>query len=417
MLSVFYTKDMKISNGGPHQTMINRIILIVMDSVGVGHLPDADRFGDHGANTLLNIYRQTGSLKLPNLCSMGLGKIVAVGCQTPQVLGGFGKMGEQSASKDTTTGHWEIAGIVLDSAFPTYPDGFPGDIIEAFEKKTAKKILGNYPRSGTTIIEELGQEHLKTGSPIVYTSADSVFQIAAHEDIVPLETLYAYCRIARSILTGRHAVGRVIARPFRGVPGKFERHNAARRDFSLKPPAQTLLDLLKGKGYFTVGVGKIGDLFGHRGLSAEIHTQNNEDGVDRTLESMENYRGQKGLIFVNLVDFDMLYGHRRNVEGYAGALEAFDRRIPRIFDAMSTDDLLIITADHGCDPTHTVHTDHTREYVPLLVYSTALKKEINLGVRATFADCGQTIADIFGAGKLAHGISFKKDIMHECKDR
>jgi phosphopentomutase len=417
MLSVFHTKDMKISNGGPHQTMINRIILIVMDSVGVGHLPDADRFGDHGANTLLNIYRQTGSLKLPNLCAMGLGKIVAVGCQTPQVLGGFGKMGEQSASKDTTTGHWEIAGIVLDSAFPTYPDGFPGDIIEAFEKKTAKKILGNYPRSGTTIIEELGQEHLKTGSPIVYTSADSVFQIAAHEDIVPLETLYEYCRIARSILTGRHAVGRVIARPFRGVPGKFERHNAARRDFSLKPPAQTLLDLLKGKGYFTVGVGKIGDLFGHRGLSAEIHTQNNEDGVDRTLESMENYRGQKGLIFVNLVDFDMLYGHRRNVEGYAGALEAFDRRIPRIFDAMSTDDLLIITADHGCDPTHTVHTDHTREYVPLLVYSTALKKEINLGVRATFADCGQTIADIFGAGKLAHGISFKKDIMHECKDR
>jgi phosphopentomutase len=417
MLSVFHTKDMKISNGGPHQTMINRIILIVMDSVGVGHLPDADRFGDHGANTLLNIYRQTGSLKLPNLCSMGLGKIVAVGCQTPQVLGGFGKMGEQSASKDTTTGHWEIAGIVLDSAFPTYPDGFPGDIIEAFEKKTAKKILGNYPSSGTTIIEELGEEHLKTGSPIVYTSADSVFQIAAHEDIVPLETLYEDCRVARSILTGRHAVGRVIARPFRGVPGKFERHNAARRDFSLKPPAETLLDLLKGKGYFTVGVGKIGDLFGHRGLSAEIHTQNNEDGVDRTLESMENYRGQKGLIFVNLVDFDMLYGHRRNVEGYAGALEAFDRRIPRIFDAMSTDDLLIITADHGCDPTHTVHTDHTREYVPLLVYSTALKKEINLGVRATFADCGQTIADIFGAGKLAHGISFKKDIMHECKDR
>ena len=397
--------------------MINRVILIVMDSVGVGQLPDADRFDDHGTNTLLNIYRQTGMLKIPNLCAMGLGKIVAVGCQTPQVLGGFGKMGEQSASKDTTTGHWEIAGIVLDSAFPTYPDGFPGDIIEAFEKKTAKKILGNYPRSGTTIIEELGEEHLKTGSPIVYTSADSVFQIAAHEDIVPLETLYEYCRVARSILTGRHAVGRVIARPFRGIPGKFERHNAARRDFSLKPPAETLLDLLKGKGYFTVGVGKIGDLFGHRGLSAEIHTQNNEDGVDRTLESMENYRGQKGLIFVNLVDFDMLYGHRRNVEGYAGALEALDRRIPQIFDAMSTDDLLIITADHGCDPTHKVHTDHTREYVPLLVYSTALKKEINLGVRATFADCGQTIADIFGAGKLAHGISFKKDIMHECKDR
>ena len=397
--------------------MINRVILIVMDSVGVGQLPDADRFDDHGTNTLLNIYRQTGTLNIPNLCSMGLGKIVAVGCQTPQVLGGFGKMGEQSANKDTTTGHWEIAGIVLDSAFPTYPDGFPGDIIKAFEKKTGKKILGNHPKSGTIIIEELGVEHLKTGSPIVYTSADSVFQIAAHEDIVPLETLYKYCRIARSILTGRHAVGRVIARPFKGIPGKFERHNAARRDFSLKPPAKTLLDLLKSEGFFTVRVGKIGDLFGHRGLSEEIHTRSNEDGVDRTLESMENYRRQRGLIFVNLVDFVMLYGHRRNVQGYAGALEAFDRRIPQIFDALSTDDLLVITADHGCDPTHKVHTDHTREYVPLLVYSTALKKAVNLGVRATFADCGQTIADIFAAGKLAHGISFKKDIMHECKDR
>jgi phosphopentomutase len=394
--------------------MINRVILIVMDSVGVGHLPDADRFNDDGTNTLLHIYRQAGVLKIPNLCALGLGKIVEVGCITPEIYGCYGKMGEKSANKDTTTGHWEIAGIVLDSAFHTYPDGFPPDIIEAFEKKISKKILGNYPKSGTAILEELGEEHLKTGRPIVYTSADSVFQIATHEDIVPLEMLYNYCRIARSLLTGRHAVGRVIARPFIGTPGKFERHNAARKDFSVTPPAETLLDLLKRKGFFTVGVGKIGDLFGHRGLSDEIHTKNNEDGVDRTLESMENYRGQKGLIFVNLVDFDMVYGHRRNVVGYAQALEAFDRRIPQILHAMPTDDLLIITADHGCDPSYTVHTDHTREYVPLLVYGTEIKKGVNLGIRKTFADCGQTIADIIGAGKLAYGKSFKKDIMHEC---
>ena len=392
--------------------MINRVILIVMDSVGVGHLPDADRFNDDGTNTLLTIYRQAGVLKIPTLSALGLGKIVEVGCITHEIYGCYGKMGEKSANKDTITGHWEIAGIVLDSAFPIYPDGFPPDIIEAFEKKIGKRILGNYPRSGTAILEDLGEEHLKTGRPIVYTSADSVFQIAAHEDIVPLEMLYNYCRIARSLLNGRHVVGRVIARPFIGNPGKFVRHNAARKDFSVTPPAETLLDLLKRKGFFTVGIGKIGDLFGHRGLSDEIHTKNNEDGVDRTLESMGNYRGQKGLIFVNLVDFDMVYGHRRNVVGYAQALEAFDRRIPQILHAMSTDDLLIITADHGCDPSYTVHTDHTREYVPLLVYGTEIKKGINLGIRKTFADCGQTIADIIGAGKLAYGKSFKKDLMH-----
>lgn len=392
--------------------MINRVILIVLDSVGVGHLPDADQFNDRGAHTLRHIYEQRDVLTIPNLCFLGMGKIVEIGCNTQEIIGCYGKMAEQSSNKDTTTGHWEIAGIVLDSAFPTYPDGFPPDIIEAFEKKIGKKILGNYPRSGTAILEELGEEHLKTGRPIVYTSADSVFQIAAHEDIIPLEMLYNYCRIARSLLIGRHSVGRVIARPFMGTPGKFERNNAARKDFSVTPPAETLLDLLKRKGFFTVGVGKIGDLFGHRGLSDEIHTKNNEDGVDRTLESMGNYRGQKGLIFVNLVDFDMVYGHRRNVVGYAQALEAFDRRIPQILHAMSTDDLLIITADHGCDPSYTVHTDHTREYVPLLVYGTEIKKGINLGIRKTFADCGQTIADIIGAGKLAYGKSFKKDLMH-----
>ena len=393
--------------------MINRVILIVMDSVGVGHLPDAERFNDARAHTLLHIYEQCGRLDIPNLCALGMGKITAVGCKTKEIVGCYGKMGAQSPGKDTTTGHWEIAGLVLDSAFPTYPDGFPGEIIEAFENKIGKKILGNTPRSGTEIIAELGEAHLKTGSPIVYTSADSVFQIAAHEDIIPPETLYEYCRIARSILNGEHAVGRVIARPFTGTPGKFERHNAARKDFSLPPPAETLLDLLEKKGFATVGIGKIGDLFGHRGLGAEIHTRSNEDGVDRTLRSMKTYRKQKGLIFVNLVDFDMVYGHRRDAAGYARALETFDRRIPQILHEMSTDDLLIITADHGCDPSHKAHTDHTREYVPLLIYGAGIKKDVNLGTRTTFADCGQTIADILAAGELAFGKSFKKDILYE----
>ena len=390
--------------------MIDRVILIVMDSVGVGQLPDARRFNDDHTNTLLHIYRQTGRLNIPHLCALGMGKIAAVGCKTQDIIGCYGKMAEQSANKDTTTGHWEIAGLVLNVAFPTYPHGFPPEIIEAFEKKIGQKILGNYPGSGTEIIEALGEEHLKSGRPIVYTSADSVFQIAAHEAIIPLATLYDYCRIARGILTGRHAVGRVIARPFVGTPGKFERHNAARKDFSVAPPAETLLDILQAKGFFTVGIGKIGDLFGHRGLSAEIHTAGNQDGVDRTLAAMEDYRKQKGLIFVNLVDFDMLYGHRRNVTGYAGALEAFDRRIPEILEALAADDLLILTADHGCDPSYKAHTDHTREYVPLLVYGPGIQKGVDLGTRSTFADCGQTIADLLGAGQLASGKSFKKDL-------
>jgi phosphopentomutase len=393
--------------------MINRVILIVMDSVGVGHLPDARRFNDDRAHTLLHIYQQTGRLDIPNLCALGIGKIAAVGCKPQQIIGCYGKMAERSANKDTTTGHWEIAGLVLDVAFPTYPHGFPSDIIEAFEKKIGTKILGNYPSSGTKIIEALGEEHLKSGRPIVYTSADSVFQIAAHEDIIPPAMLYDYCLTARGILTGRHAVGRVIARPFVGNPGKFERHNAARKDFSVTPPAETLLDVLQAKGFFTIGIGKIGDLFGHRGLSAEIHTAGNQEGVDRTLAAMEDYRKQKGLIFVNLVDFDMLYGHRRNALGYAGALEAFDRRLPEILQALAADDLLILTADHGCDPSYEAHTDHTREYVPLLVYGTGIKKGVDLGTRSTFADCGQTVADLLGAGRLAFGKSFKKDLGYE----
>jgi phosphopentomutase len=391
--------------------MVNRVILIVMDSVGVGHLPDARRFGDDRAHTLRHIYRQTGRLEIPNLCALGIGKIAAVGCAPREIIGCYGKMAEQSPSKDTTTGHWEIAGLVLKDALPTYPHGFPPEVVAAFEKKIGARILGNYPASGTKIIEAFGEEHLKSGRPIVYTSADSVFQIAAHEDIISLPRLYEYCQVARGILTGRHAVGRVIARPFVGSPGKFERHNAARKDFSVAPPAETLLDILQAKGCCTVGIGKIGDLFGHRGLSAEIHTTGNPDGVDRTLASMQKYRRQKGLIFVNLVDFDMLYGHRRDAAGYAGALEAFDRRIPQILHAMAEDDLLMLTADHGCDPSCRAHTDHTREYVPLLVYGAGIKKGVDLGTRSTFADCGQTIADIFEAGKLAFGKSFKKDLL------
>ncbi len=392
--------------------MVNRVVLIVLDSAGVGYLPDAYEFNDDGVNTLLHIYQERGELKIPNLCSLGVGRIVDVGCTQEGIAGCYGKMGERSPNKDTTTGHWEIAGVPLDLPFPTYPDGFPQGIIQEFEAKIGTKTLGNYPSSGTEILEELGADHVKTGYPIVYTSADSVFQIATHEDVVSLERLYAYCRIARGILTGEHAVVRVIARPFVGSTGKFERDNAARKDFSLAPPRETLLDVLKKEGFFVIGVGKIGDIFAHRGLTEEIHTDDNDDGIDKTIKSMRKHRNGKGLVFVNLVDFDSVYGHRRDVEGYARALEDFDRRVPQIMDALSKGDILIITADHGCDPTHQVHTDHTREYVPLLVYGEMAKKNVDLGIRESFADCGQTVADMLGAVRLEYGRSFKEDIIN-----
>jgi phosphopentomutase len=393
--------------------MIKRVVLIVLDSVGVGYLPDAHRFNDDGVNTLLHIYQARGGLDIPNLCSLGMGKIVDIRCPGGEVSGCYGKMGERSPNKDTTTGHWEIAGVVLDVPFPTYPTGFPPDIIEEFEEKIGTKTLGNYPRSGTEILKELGERHLETGYPIVYTSADSVFQLAAHEDIVPLETLCEYCGIARNMLSGNHAVVRVIARPFKGDPGRFERDDAARRDFSLAPPEETLLDRLKKQGCFVAGVGKIGEVFAHRGLTEEIHTNNNGDGVDKTIGLMRKYENETGLIFVNLVDFDMVYGHRRNVRGYAMALEEFDRRIPEITNALSTVDVLIITADHGCDPAYGAHTDHTREYVPLLVCGERLRRNIDLGTRDTFADCGQTIADMLGAEPLKYGRSFKGEVIDE----
>ena len=392
---------------------MRRIVLIVLDSVGIGGLPDARAYNDQGANTLGNLYRARGRLKVPNLARLGLGKLAPIGDPTVAPDGCYGRMAERSASKDTTIGHWEIAGIITDRPFPTYPDGFPQALITEFERLIGTRTLGNCPASGTEIIKKLGREHLSTGYPIVYTSADSVFQIAAHEQIVPLETLYEYCRTARRLLTGEHAVGRVIARPFRGPDPHFERNNAGRRDYSLPPPEPTLLDHLQERGCFVAGVGKIGDIFSHRGLTEEIHTRDNSDGIDNTLAAMDKYHHHSGLIFTNLVDFDMVYGHRRDVEGYAAALEAFDRRLPQLLDAMAEEDILIITADHGCDPTHKLHTDHTREYVPLLVCGNTVKKNIDLGTRNTFADCGQTIADLLDARPLRNGRSFKKDIIDE----
>jgi len=388
-----------------------RIVLIILDSLGVGSLPDAAVFNDLGAATLLHIHAHHGGLKIPNLCSLGLGEIVPLGCDPEPVSGAYGKMAEQSLNKDTTSGHWEIAGIVSRKAFPTYPDGFPLDLIQIFEKKIGRKILGNYPRSGTPILEESGQSHLDTGDPIVYTSADSVFQIAAHEAIISSETLYQYCRIARNLLTGPHSVARVIARPFKGRPGHFERKNSERKDYSIEPPAETLLDILHKAGLLTVGIGKIGDIFGHRGFTEEIHSQNNLHGIELTCQAMQRHRDEKGLIFANLVDFDMVYGHRRDADGYALALEQFDEKLPQIIKSMSSKDILMITADHGCDPTYEHHTDHTREYVPLLVYGETVKQGVDLGIRDTFADCGQTIADLLGTGDLLNGKSFKNDIL------
>jgi len=391
--------------------MIDRAILIVLDSLGVGALPDAAEFQDAGAATLQHIVEQRGSLQIPNLCKLGLGKIAAVGCAQTDILASFAKMAAQSSNKDTTSGHWELTGLILKEAFPTYPHGFPAEVVQAFERAIGKKILGNYARSGTRILDELGQEHLDSGRPIVYTSADSVFQIASHERVIAIEDLYQYCRTAREILSGHHAVARVIARPFRGQPGAFERINDRRKDFSITPPAATLLDRIKAQGYFSIGVGKIGDIFGHRGLTEEIHTRDNMDGVDQVLAAMQRTQKQKGLIFANLVDFDMVYGHRRNIEGYAAAIEQFDTRLPELMEKMSPRDVLIITADHGCDPTYTAHTDHTREYVPMLAYGHQIRCGVDLGIRSTFADCGQTIADIFKARALGHGKSFKDDIL------
>lgn len=370
-----------------------RIILMVMDSVGLGALEDAADYGDQGAATLQHIAAEIGGLKLPNLEKLGLGKIEEVEGLNAEIKaeGAYGKAAEKSKGKDTTTGHWEIAGLISETPFPTYPTGFPAEIMEQFHQAIGRESLANKPASGTVIIEELGAEHLKTAKPIVYTSADSVFQIAAHEDVIPVAELYDYCKKAREILQGEHAVARVIARPFVGEPGNFER-TERRKDFSLTPPEPTILDQLKSANLEVNAVGKITYIFNHSGITDSVTTANNMEGVDQTLNYLDTTK--KGLIFTNLVDFDQNYGHRRNVEGYAEALKQFDQRLPEIKAKMEADDLLIITADHGCDPTYQ-GTDHTREYVPILAYGKNVPADFNLGIRASFSDIAASIADYF----------------------
>ena len=387
------------------ERIFRRVILLVLDSVGIGEMPDADQYGDQGSDTLGHIFAAR-PLQVPNLRRYGIANIKPVALppvETPQ--GAFGRAAIASAGKDTTTGHWEIAGIITDTPFPTYPNGFPSEIIEAFERAIGRKVLGNKPASGTEIIKELGEEHMRTGRPIVYTSADSVFQIAAHEEIIPREELYRMCEIARQLLQGRHRVGRVIARPFVGTPGNFRR-TEGRRDYAVDPPQPTLLDLLKDAGWETVAVGKTGSIFNHRGFTREIPASNNMAAIEGTLLAMRETAA--GLIFVNLVDFDTLYGHRNDVEGYARALEAFDARLPEIEAHLREDDLLLLTADHGCDPT-TPSTDHSREYVPILAYGARVRQGVNLGIRRSLADIGQTIAENFGL-RLSVGESFLAEI-------
>lgn len=387
---------------------MKRAIIVVLDSVGVGALPDAHLYGDEGSNTLGNVARAVGGLKMPNAQSLGLGNIIEIEGvpSTEQPKAAWGKMGEMSVGKDTTTGHWELAGLVLETPFPTYPEGFPPEVMDEFERRIGRKTLGNFPASGTVIIEQLGGEHIRTGYPIVYTSADSVFQIAAHEEVVPLDTLYEWCSIARDMLQGKHGVGRVIARPFVGKIGSFTR-TANRRDYSLEPIKPTVLDALIGAGVPVYGVGKIKDIFAGRGVSDSFPTKNNAMGVDETVRLMQEKR-EECLIFANLVDFDMLWGHRNDPESYAKGLEEFDLRLPEILAELGEDDLLLIVADHGCDPT-TPSTDHSREYVPLLAVGSKVRP-VNLGVRRTFADVAATIAHFFAVDYKTVGESFLKQI-------
>jgi len=373
--------------------MGKRAILIVLDSVGIGAAEDSCLYGDEGCNTLKNTAAACGGLKMPNMQAIGLGNLDELPGIKPvsQASGAYGKMVEKSKGKDTTTGHWEMMGIILEEPFPTYPDGFPAHLVNAFEKLIGRKTLGNVVASGTEIIARLGQEHMDTGCPIIYTSADSVFQIAAHEEIIPLEELYQMCRIARELLTGEHGVGRVIARPFIGEPGNFVR-TPHRHDFSLEP-GRNILDSIIAANQKVVGVGKINDIFAGRGITENHPTVNNQDSMIKILDILKNEF--MGLIFVNLIDFDQLYGHRNDAQGYGQALEEFDRWLPELMEAMLPEDMLFITADHGCDPT-TIGTDHTREQVPILVWGAKAKAGIDLGVRSSFADLGQTIAEFLG---------------------
>ena len=381
---------------------MKRVFLIVLDSLGVGEMPDAAAFGDKDCNTLKRI-STSPEFCIDNLFKMGLGNIDGVNFLKKAELpsAAFARMTERSAGKDTTIGHWEIAGVVSDSPMPTYPDGFPSEILDEFSKKTGRGILCNKPYSGTKVIADYGEEHIKTGDLIVYTSADSVFQIAAHEDIVPPETLYEYCRIAREILVGDHAVGRVIARPFVGNYPDFTR-TSNRHDFSVEPPKETLLDAIKSANKTVYAVGKIFDIFAGKGVTQKVFTTSNLDGIEKTLKALDT--DFNGLCFINLVDFDMLYGHRQDINGYAKALTEFDRYLPEITTKMRDDDILVITADHGCDPGDN-STDHTREYTPLIVYGKSVKP-INLGTRKTFADIAATVADYLDVDFKCDGESF-----------
>lgn len=371
-----------------------RVVLVVLDGVGAGALPDADRYGDADANTLLHVAQRCGGLHLPNLQELGLGNALPLPGVAPAAVpaAGFGRMRERSIGKDTTTGHWELAGVIQEDPFPTFPDGFPDEIIEAFARETGLEPLGNVAASGTEIIRRLGEAHLESGRPIVYTSADSVFQIAAHEEVIPVERLYEFCRIARRILDP-YRVGRVIARPFVGrCPADFRR-TPRRHDFSLPPTAPTVLDRLERAGRDVYGVGKIRDIFAGRGVTGHVYTEGNRDGMEKTLQALSAV--ERGLVFSNLVDFDMLYGHRLDPLGFGSALEAFDRWLPRLMEVLQPTDLLLITADHGCDPT-TPGTDHSREFVPLLAWHPRLQTGRNLGERSSFADVAATIAEACG---------------------
>ena len=385
---------------------LSRAILIVMDSVGAGELPDAAAYGDAGSDTLGNIAKAVG-LKVPALRSLGLAEVAAIGEPRPSPRGAFCRMAEASAGKDSVTGHWEMTGVVLDKAFPTFPQGFPLDVITEFEMRIGRPTLGNTVASGTVIIDALGPEHVRTGAPIVYTSADSVFQIAAHESVIPLPELYRICEIAFDLVVRGMGVGRVIARPFIGEPGSFDR-TTNRRDYAMAPFQPTLLDRMHEGGHEVIGIGKIEDLFAGRGITRAIHTKSDSDGMDAIEAELQ--RTPRGLIAVNLVDFDSQYGHRNDVQGYADNLERFDARLARLLPMLQASDLLVVTADHGNDPT-TPSTDHSREHVPVVMYGGMIHPGRNAGTRSTFADLGQTLADAFGLTPLEHGVSFWNEVL------
>ena len=387
---------------------MKRVFLIVLDSCGAGAMPDSEKFGDIGVNTLRSC-ATSKLLSIPNMRAAGLGNIDGLDFLGPveHPTGAYGKLAESSMGKDTTIGHWEIAGIVSPNPLPTYPDGFPEEVLQPFREATGRGVLANAPWSGTAVIEKYGDEHVRTGDLIVYTSADSVFQIAAHEEVVPIEQLYEYCRIARKILRGKHGVGRVIARPFIGSDGHYTR-TSNRHDFSLEPPRKTMLDAFKDNGLDSIAVGKIYDIFAGEGPTEHIYTKGNTDGMAKTMAYAD--RDFTGLCFVNLVDFDMLYGHRRNIDGYAAALTEFDTWLAEFMKKLGPDDMVMITADHGCDPAYLATTDHTREYIPLLILGQKVKS-VNLGTRTCFANIAATICDIFGLPLETEGVSFKEEIL------